>query len=108
MTEYKTKPEGKNIKNIENITGINFITATCVGSDPGIGGANFWVMNIIKAIKSGRTNKGSGADKSCNHKPKGACLNSTLSRSAKNKAIKKGNCGNIGKQPPSGLIPFLP
>ena len=62
-------------------------------------GFSFCCTNMVTPIISGRTQKGSGVDKSCNHKIKGACRISTLSRSAQYSAIKTGIWIRIGKHP---------
>ena len=90
-TEYKTNPEGSQINKTEIITGINFITCSCIGSIFGGCGLSFWVRYIIPAITTGKTKNGSGAERSLNQNIKGSCLNSTVSLKAKNKAINTGN-----------------
>src|SRR5262245_66665821 len=100
-SQYSTKPDGNQKKNIPNITGMIFITLACTGSG-GSGLSLVWMI-MVAAIRSGRTKYGIDARsksvlgpmaarvKSSIHSRKGACRSSTL-------ASKRSEERRVGKE----------
>src|SRR5690606_2435688 len=103
VTQYSTRPAGKNTIITPNTSGISCIMRCCIGSMPVIG-ESFWVAHITAMLMIGRMNQGSRAVRSWIQPIHGAWRSSTDSSSTQYRAKKIGICSSTGRQPPTGLI----